>query len=192
MERLIRVADTQTVIRPGYLERLCFPCNYLGSLVRAGELERVGCELYSSTDHPPSENWTLLEVCRKPWFASRPRCACTNLRRRSPSRSGRPSGPEPGRHAWSIPRSALFVSREMPLLLVWRSIVSEGPSSTCIVRRRPLPTVSSSAERLEQNWRSKLLGNALERREATVDDGWAPAKVCRVANVMRPYMEWLS
>ena len=65
MERLRRFADQQTVIRPGDLERLAVPRNYLGRLVRAGRLERVGRGLYSSAEHPPSENRTLLEVCRK-------------------------------------------------------------------------------------------------------------------------------
>src|ERR1035438_7087887 len=65
MERLRRFADQQTVIRSADLERLAVPRNYLGRLVRSGRLERVGRGLYSSTDHPPSENRTLLEVCRK-------------------------------------------------------------------------------------------------------------------------------
>ena len=56
MDTLRRFAD---------LERLVVPRNYLGRLVREGKLERVGRGLYSSTDHAPSENRALVEVCPK-------------------------------------------------------------------------------------------------------------------------------
>ena len=65
MERLLRFANEQTVIRSDDLKGLCVPRNYLGRLVQAGKLERIGRGLYSSADHSPSENRTLLEVCRK-------------------------------------------------------------------------------------------------------------------------------
>jgi predicted transcriptional regulator of viral defense system len=65
MERLRRFANQQPVIRSADLERLAVPRNYLGRLVREGKLERVGRGLYSSADHLPTENRTLLEVCRK-------------------------------------------------------------------------------------------------------------------------------
>jgi predicted transcriptional regulator of viral defense system len=35
----------------------------------------------------------------------------------------------------------------------------------------------------------EALKDCLRQRKATVDDLWRYAKVCRVANVMRPYME---
>jgi len=69
MERLLRFADQQTVIRPSDLERLSVPRNYLGRLVRAGKLERVGRGLYSSAEHPPSETaryWRSAVRCHKP------------------------------------------------------------------------------------------------------------------------------
>ncbi len=35
----------------------------------------------------------------------------------------------------------------------------------------------------------EALRDCRKQRKATVDELWAAAKVCRVANVMRPYME---
>jgi len=86
MDRLLKYAGEQPVIRPRDLARLHIPRNYLGRLVRAGKLERVGNGLYSSSENPPTENRTLVEVCRKvprPSSASRPRCASMNSRRES-------------------------------------------------------------------------------------------------------------
>jgi hypothetical protein len=42
MDRLLKYAGQQSVIRPRDLVRLHIPRNYLGRLVRAGKLERVG------------------------------------------------------------------------------------------------------------------------------------------------------
>ncbi len=36
------------------------------------------------------------------------------------------------------------------------------------------------------------LRDCLKQRRATIDDLWKAAKVCRVANVMRPYLESLA
>jgi hypothetical protein len=38
----------------------------------------------------------------------------------------------------------------------------------------------------------EALGECQRKRRATTDDIWKAAKACRVANVMRPYMEALS
>jgi predicted transcriptional regulator of viral defense system len=38
----------------------------------------------------------------------------------------------------------------------------------------------------------QALREGLREKKATMDELWAAAKVCRVANVMRPYMEALS
>jgi predicted transcriptional regulator of viral defense system len=65
MERLLKFVGQQSVFRPCDLDRLNIPRNYLGRLVRAGILERVGRGLYSSSSNPPTENRTLVEVCRK-------------------------------------------------------------------------------------------------------------------------------
>jgi hypothetical protein len=37
----------------------------------------------------------------------------------------------------------------------------------------------------------EALRESIRTRKATVNDLWAAAKVCRVANVMKPYMEAL-
>src|SRR5580658_9698729 len=65
IDRLLQYADGNSVIRPGDLEALGIPRNYLGRLVRKGELERIGRGLYSSASRQPTENRTLVEVCRK-------------------------------------------------------------------------------------------------------------------------------
>jgi hypothetical protein len=67
----------------------------------------------------------------------------------------------------------------------------EGERCACIARRRPLRIASSSAPRLEWRPRIQALRSAYREKKATMDDLWRAAKVCRVVNVMRPYMESL-
>jgi len=52
MERLRRFADQQTVIRPGDLERLAVPRNYLGRLVRAEGWRGLAVDSTLPRDHP--------------------------------------------------------------------------------------------------------------------------------------------
>ena len=195
MERLRRFADQQTVIRPGDLERLAVPRNYLGRLVRAGRLERVGRGLYSSADHPPSENRTLLEVCRK--VPQAVICLASALRFHELTTENPFEvwiALKPG--AWS-PRT------EYPPIRVVRvsgdaltfGVAEHLVEGTKIKVYSPAKTVADCFK-----FRSKIgtelsiqaLRECFREKKATMDELWEAAKVCRVSNVMRPYMESLS
>ena len=195
MERLRRFADQQTVIRPGDLERLAVPRNYLGRLVRAGRLERVGRGLYSSAEHPPSENRTLLEVCRK--VPQAVICLASALRFHELTTENPFEvwiALKPG--AWS-PRT------EYPPIRVVRvsgdaltfGVAEHLVEGTKIKVYSPAKTVADCFR-----FRSKIgtelaiqsLRECFRGKKATMDELWEAAKVCRVSNVMRPYMESVS
>jgi predicted transcriptional regulator of viral defense system len=195
MERLRRFADQQTVIRPGDLERLAVPRNYLGRLVREGKLERVGRGLYSSADHLPSESRTLLEVCRK--VPQAVICLASALRFHELTTENPFEvwiALKPG--AWS-PRT------EYPPIRVVRvsgdaltfGVAEHLVEGTKIKVYSPAKTVADCFK-----FRSKIgtelaiqaLRECFREKKATMDELWEAAKVCRVSNVMRPYMESLS
>ena len=195
MERLLRFAGQQTVIRPGDLERLAIPRNYLGRLVRAGRLERVGRGLYSSADHPPSENRTLLEVCRK--VPQAVVCLSSALRFHELTT-------ENPFEVWIALKPGAWSPRiEYPPIRVVRvsgdaltfGIVEHLVEGTKIKVYSPAKTVADCFK-----FRSKIgtelaiqaLRECFREKKATMDELWEAAKVCRVSNVMRPYMESLS
>ena len=195
MQRLLRFADQQTVIRPGDLERLSVPRNYLGRLVRAGKLERVGRGLYSSAEHPPSENRTLLEVCRK--VPQAVICLSSALRFHELTT-------ENPFEVWiSLKPGAWSPRIEYPPIRVVRvsgdaltfGVEEHHVEGTKIRVYSPPKTVADCFK-----FRSKVgtelaiqaLRECFREKKATMDEVWAAAKVCRVANVMRPYMESLS
>ncbi len=195
MERLRRFADQQTVIRPGDLERLAVPRNYLGRLVRAGRLERVGRGLYSSADHPPSENRTLLEVCRK--VPQAVICLASALRFHELTT-------ENPFEVWIALKPGAWSPRiEYPPIRVVRvsgdaltfGVAEHLVEGTKIKVYSPAKTVADCFK-----FRSKIgtelaiqaLRECFREKKATMDQLWEAAKVCRVANVMRPYIESLS
>jgi predicted transcriptional regulator of viral defense system len=195
MERLRRFADQQAVIRPADLERLAVPRNYLGRLVRAGKLERVGRGLYSSADHPPTENRTLLEVCRK--VPQAVVCLSSALRFHELTTENPFEvwiALKPG--AWS-PRTdypPMRVVRFSGASLTF-GVTEHLIEGTKIKIYSPAKTVADCFK-----FRSKIgtelaiqaLRECFREKKATMDELWEAAKVCRVANVMRPYMESLS
>lgn len=195
MERLIRFADQQAVIRTGDLERLAVPRNYLGRLVRAGKLERVGRGLYSSADRPASENRTLLEVCRK--VPQAVVCLSSALRFHELTT-------ENPFEVWIALKPGAWSPRmEYPPIRVVRV---SGDALTFGVEEHRVEGIKikvySPAKTVADcfKFRSKVgtelaiqaLRECFREKKATMDEVWAAAKVCRVANVMRPYMESLS
>lgn len=195
MERLLRFADQQTVIRPGDLERLSVPRNYLGRLVQAGKLERVGRGLYSSAEHPPSENRTLLEVCRK--VPQAVICLSSALRFHELTT-------ENPFEVWIALKPGAWSPRiEYPPIRVVRvsgdaltfGVEEHRVEGTKIKVYSPAKTVADCFK-----FRSKIgtelaiqaLRECFREKKATMDELWEAAKVCRVSNVMRPYMESLS
>jgi predicted transcriptional regulator of viral defense system len=195
MERLRRFADQQPVIRSADLERLAVPRNYLGRLVREGKLERVGRGLYSSADHPPTENRTLLEVCRK--VPQAVVCLSSALRFHELTTEN----PfevwitlKPG--AWSPrieypPIRVIRVSGEALTFGVVEHLV-EGFEIKVYSPAKTVADCFKFRSKTGTELAIQALRECFREKKATMDELWEAAKVCRVANVMRPYMESLS
>jgi predicted transcriptional regulator of viral defense system len=195
MERLRRFADQQTVIRPGDLERLAVPRNYLGRLVRAGRLERVGRGLYSSAEHPPSENRTLLEVCRK--VPQAVICLSSALRFHELTTENPFEvwiALKPG--AWSPrieypPIRVVRVSGDALMFDVAEHLV-EGSEIKVYSPAKTVADCFKFRSKIGTELAIQALRECFREKKATMDELWEAAKVCRVSNVMRPYMESLS
>ena len=150
MDRLLKFAGQQSVLRPRDLARLNIPRNYLGRLVRAGKLERVGKGLYSSSENPPTENRTLVEVCRK--VPQAVVCLSSALRFHELTT-------ESPFEVWiALKQGAWTPSFEYPPIRVVRfsgssltsaqwNIRLRAPKSRSTARQKRLPTVSSSGRR---------------------------------------------
>jgi len=195
MDRLLKYAGQQSVIRPRDLVRLHIPRNYLGRLVRAGKLERVGKGLYSSSENHPRRIerwWRSAAKYHRQLSASRLRCDSMNSRPRIHLRF------------WiALKQGAWTPSFEYPPIRVVRF---SGPSLTFGAVEHTIEGVKikvySPAKTVADcfKFRSKVgtelaiqaLRECFREKKASMDELWEAAKICRVANIMRPYMESLS
>ena len=194
-QRILALAATQGLIRPRDLDALALPRIALTRLVLQGRLERVGRGLYASPGRLASEYGSMAEVARK-----HPRAIVCLL---SALRVHGLTTQSPFELWVAIPNKSRAPRLDYPPLRVVRFSgvgltdgIEEHPIDGVVVR------VTSVARTVADcfKFRNKVgLDVALEAlretwaaRRVTMDELWRYAVQCRVANVMRPYLESLS
>jgi predicted transcriptional regulator of viral defense system len=194
-DRLLELADQQSVIRAQDLQELGIPRNYLGRLVHSGKLEKVGRGLYSSPGARATEHRTLLEVSRK--VPEAVICLSSALRFHELTT-------ENPFQVWiALKRGAWTPRAHYPPIRVVRlsgqsltfGIEEHSVEGGKIKVYNPAKTIADCFKfrsTVGTELALQALRECLREKKATMDELWAAAKVCRVANVMRPYMEALS
>jgi predicted transcriptional regulator of viral defense system len=194
-DRLLELADQQSVIRAQDLQELGIPRNYLGRLVHSGKLEKVGRGLYSSPGARATEHRTLLEVSRK--VPEAVICLSSALRFHELTT-------ENPFQVWiALKRGAWTPRADYPPIRVVRlsgqsltfGIEEHSVEGGKIKVYNPAKTVADCFKfrsTVGTELALQALRECLREKKATMDELWAAAKVCRVANVIRPYMEALS
>ena len=191
---LHHLAQTQGLIRTRDLEPLGIPRVALTRAVRRGELERVGRGLYGLPGRVVSAQGTLAEVARK--VPKGIVCLLSALRfyeltTQSPF------------EIWlAIENKAVKPKLDYPPLRIVRFsgvAFTEGVEEHVVdgVTVRVTSVAKTVADCFK--YRNKIgldvameaLREALNEKRMTSDEIWHFAKVCRVANVMRPYLESL-
>jgi predicted transcriptional regulator of viral defense system len=193
-DKLLQLAKKRQIVRTKDASALGIPRNYFTRLVRKGVLEKVGRGLYTSPDFSGTEHLTLIEAAyRVPKGVV---CLLSALRFHNfTTQSPHEVWMAIGQKAWAPKVSA------PPIRLVRMS----GPALHYGVKEY---TFSGAALRVFSpaktvadcfKFRNKIgldvaieaLKESRRTKKATMDELWAAAQVCRVANVMRPYLESL-
>lgn len=194
-EDLLKLTGRKAVLRPRDLEEAGIPRNYLGRLVQRGIMQKLQRGLYAPTGFAPSENQSLIEVAQK--IPRAVICLLSALRFHD-------IGTQNPSEVWI----ALDVKARKPKIAYppLRVVRFSGEALTFGVTEQRLKgeviRITSPAKTTADcfKFRNKIgLDVALEalrevrlKRKASVDEIWEAAKICRVANVIRPYMESLS
>lgn len=194
-ERLIDLARSQGLIRPCDLAPLGIARVSLTRAVRHGQLERVGRGLYGLPGREVSAHGSLAEVARR--VPKGVVCLLTALRFHDLTTQA------PFEVWLAIENKAIAPRLDYPPLRIVRfsgAAFTEGIEEHNVdgVTVRVTSVAKTIADCFK--YRNKIgLDVALEAlREAwfgkrvTSDDIWRYAKICRVANVMRPYLESLG
>ncbi|WP_179402626.1 type IV toxin-antitoxin system AbiEi family antitoxin domain-containing protein [Burkholderia guangdongensis] len=194
-QHILDLARTLGLVRPRDLVAQGLPRVALTRLVRQGLLTRIGRGLYAIPDRPVSEHGSLAEVARKHPHAIV--CLLSALRVHDLTTQS------PFEVWLGIPNKARAPKMEYPPLRIVRfsgSSLTDGIEEhqvdgvtvrvTSVARTvadcfkfRNKIGLDVALEALQETWRAKRV---------SMDDLWRYATLCRVANVMRPYMESLS
>jgi predicted transcriptional regulator of viral defense system len=194
IEKITRLADRQKVFRPRDLARHRISRTALARMETRGKIERIGRGLYVLPGTTATLNQSLMEVAKR--VPKGVACLLTALRFHELTTQA-PS------EVWiALPRGAWRPQLQYPPLRVLRysgASLTAGIETHTIqnVRVRvygPAKTVADcfkyrnkigldvALEALRECWREK---------KATIEELNRYADVCRVSNVMRPYLESL-
>ncbi|MBK7673374.1 MAG: AbiEi antitoxin N-terminal domain-containing protein [Candidatus Accumulibacter sp.] len=194
-ERLIELARSRGVIRPCDLAPFGIPRVSLTRAVRRGLLERIGRGLYGLPGREVSAHGLLAEVARR--VPKGVVCLLSALRFHGLTTQA------PFEVWLAIENKALAPKLDYPPLRIVRfsgEAFTEGVEEHVVdsVTIRITGVAKTVADCFK--YRNKIgldvaleaLREAWHERRMSSDDIWRYAKVCRVANVMRPYLDSLT
>ncbi len=193
-QNILNLAAERGLIRPRDLTERGLPTVALTRLVRQGRLQRVGRGLYALPDRPVSEHNALAEVASKHPHAIV--CLLSALRFHDLTTQS------PFEVWLAIPNKARAPKMDYPPLRIVRfsgkaltvgvedHVIDGVPVRVTNIARtvadcfkfRNKIGLDVALEALQEAWRAKRV---------SMDELWHYATLCRVTNVMRPYMESL-
>jgi predicted transcriptional regulator of viral defense system len=194
-ERALELVRRKGVLRPRDLDADGIPREHLRRLLDEGLLERTGRGLYVIAGSKPTPNHTLAEACKR--VPHGVVCLLSALRFHELTTQA------PFEVWLAIDEKARLPKVDYPPIRIVRF---SGKSLEFGIQEHRIEGVAvrvySPAKTIADcfKYRNKIgldvaleaLRDCWQERRATTDELWAAAKVCRVANVMRPYMESLT
>lgn len=191
-QRVLNLANQKGLLRASDLDAIEAPRVVLTRLTAAGLLDRIGRGIYRLPSHPGSEYESLATIATK--VPQAVFCLLTALQFHELTT-------QLPRQVWiAMPRGSHVPRIDYPpikMVQMTGDIYAEGIET--VERDGVALRVYSVAKTVADCFkhRNKIgLDVALEalkdvraKRRASADDLWRYAKICRVANVMRPYLE---
>lgn len=190
--RVLDLTRRRGLLRASDLAEIDVPRVVLTRLTRAGELERVGRGLYRVPGKQGSEHETLAAVSAR--VPKAVYCLLTALQFHELTT-------QLPREVWiAMPHGSHLPRIDYPPLKMVQStepayragvetVVRDGVSLRVYSVAKTVADCFKHRHKIGLDVALEALRDALARRKASVDEIWRYAKVCRVANVMRPYLE---
>ena len=190
--KILELARQMGLIRPRDVEAVGIHREYLLRLYRNGDLVRVGRGLYALPGAQTSEHLSLAEVAKR--VPNAVICLVSALEFHHlttqiahsvwiaiKNKKWEPKFEYPSLEIVRFSGLAFsFGVEEHEVDRITVKIYSPAKTVADSFKFRNKVGLDVSLEALQETWRS---------RKATMDELWEAAKVCRVANVMRPYLE---
>jgi predicted transcriptional regulator of viral defense system len=193
--KVLKLVQKVGLLRPRDLDAHGIPRKYLNQLYHRGLLRRVARGLYTSSTAQATENRTLAEVSKQ--IPGGVVCLLSALRLHDlTTQNPFQVWLAIDRKAWRPRVTHLpvrFVRYSTPALT--SGVEERTIEGVCVKVTTPARTVADCFK-----YRNKIgldvaieaLRDCRRSRTCTMDELWQAAKTCRVANVMRPYMESMT
>ena len=194
-DKILDLVRKSGVLRPRDLDAHGIPRTYLSRLLAAGKLHRIGRGLYVLPDSKVTEHRSIAEACKR--VPKGVICLLSALRfheltTQAPFEVWLAIGEKAWRPRVDYP--PLRIVRLSPAALdsgveehqvegVTISVFTPAKTVADCFKYRNKVGLDIAVEALKECWRS---------RRCTMDELWKYAKVCRVQNVMRPYLESIA
>ena len=191
-QRVLDLASQKGLLRASDLDAIDAPRVVLTRLIAAGLLDRVGRGLYRLPGHPISEHEGLMVVATKAPQAVF--CLLTALQFHGLTT-------QLPRQVWiAMPRGSHVPRVDYPPIkmvqmtgAVYTAGIEEhlrdGVTLRVYSAAKTVADCFKHRNKIGLDVALEALKDARAERMASADDLWRYAKVCRVANVMRPYLE---
>lgn len=193
-DKLLKLVQQRHIVRPRELDAVGIPRNYLGRLVRNGKLQKLERGLYAAATLPVSEHISLLEVGRR--IPKGVICLLSALRFHE-------IGTQMPAEVWIAVNGKAWAPRiSSPSVRIVRlsgealryGAQEERISGGTIRVFSPAKTVADCFKfrhKIGLDVALEALRESYRQKKASMDELWDAARVCRAANVMRPYLESL-
>ena len=192
MDKILKLVKTKQVIRPKELDEFDIPRRYLSRMLEKGLVRRIERGLYEYIDRQPTEKTTVVEVCKK-----NPNgivCLLSALQMHNVTT-------QQPRNVWIALEHSARRPRVNNLPIRFVYMTGQSLREGVIVQRHEGVDIQifNLAKTVADcfKFRSKIglevaleaLNEVRRKKLVTSDDLWKYAKICRVAKVMRPYLE---
>lgn len=194
-DKILDLVRKAGVLRPRDLDPYGIPRTYLSRLCATGKLKRIGRGLYVLPGSDTTEHHSLAEVCKR--VPKGVVCLLSALRfheitTQAPfevwlaigEKAWRPHLEYPPLRIARFSRAALHAGiEEHQIEGVTVHVYSPAKTVADCFKYRNKIGLDVAIETLRECWRS---------RRCTMDDLWHYANICRVQNVIRPYLESIT
>lgn len=191
-QRILQIVEQAGVLRPRELEAHGIPRAYLGRLCERGILRRVGRGLYVLPYADVSEHHTLAQACKRVPHAVV--CLLSALRfhgltTQSPSAVWLAIGNKVWRPQVDTPRLRFVRFSVAALEAGVEDHLIEGVTVRVYNPAKTVADCFKVRNKIGLDVALEALRDCRTHGSCTNDELWHYARICRVANVMRPYME---
>lgn len=194
-QRVLEIVAQAGVLRPRDLDAHGIPRIYLSRLCERGLLRRVGRGLYALTNADISEHHTLAEACKR--VPHGVVCLLSalgfhGLTTQSPAEVWLAIGNKTWRPRVDYPKLRFIRFSARVLEVGVEEHIIEGVRVRITDPAKTVVDCFKYRNKIGLDVALEALRDCRRQRKCTNDELWHYAKICRVANVMRPYMEAMT